>query len=59
MLVTEIFQPLSELDMVTHQSALRWLKTKASNMLVCNSEENAGEATLMASTERDQTLSVT
>jgi hypothetical protein len=45
--------------MVTHQSASRWLKTKASNTLVCNLEENAGEVTLMASTERDQTLSVT
>jgi hypothetical protein len=45
--------------MVTHLNASRWLKTKASNMSVCNSEENAGEEILMASTERDQTLSAT
>jgi Holliday junction resolvase-like predicted endonuclease len=59
MLEIEIFQPSSELDMVIHQSASRWLKNKDSNTLVCNIEANAGEVTLMASTERDQTVSVT
>jgi hypothetical protein len=59
MLETEIFQPSSELVMVIHQSASKWLWTKASNTLVCNSEENAGEVTPMVNTVRDQTLNVT
>jgi hypothetical protein len=59
MLATEIFQLSSEQDMVTHPSASRWLKTKASNMLVCNTEVSAGVETLWVNMERDQTVNVT
>ena len=55
----EIFQPSSERDMVDQIDASSLLWIKDTNMLVCNSEENAGLVTHMANMVRDQTVSAT
>lgn len=56
-LVTEIFQNYSELDMVIQDNASNWLWTVDSSMLVCNMLVNVGLATQLANTARDQTKS--
>jgi hypothetical protein len=45
--------------METQPSASKWPWTKDSNMLVCNTEVNAGVETPWESMVRDQTLSAT
>jgi hypothetical protein len=54
----ETSQPLSEKRVVNQENASKWLKTRDSNMLVCNMVENAGEVTLEESMERDLILNV-
>jgi hypothetical protein len=45
--------------MEIQRNVSRWPWMQVTNMLVCNIEANAGEATLLESMERDQIVNVT
>jgi len=49
----------SELAMEIQENALSLLWMEATNMLVCNTEVNAGLVILLENTERDQTVNAT